>query len=125
MSLSPLHDTLHPSYSQELPKRFQKDVVKAATDKSPMLNAPTVSAEGIEHVLQNIGMGDRMSRSEIEVIVSEVGMLNTCPIDGSGERHYVISTDQMVDLISKPNSIVFGLRGPSTNFGNSITGGAS
>ena len=77
--------------------------MKAATDNSiSELNhvpATTVSAEGIEHVLQNIGMGNRMSRSEIEGIISEVGN----PVDDdSGERsHCVISANQMVDLISK------------------------
>lgn len=91
------------NYSQEYPKRFQKEVVKAATDNSisELNDVPptTVSAEGIEHVLQNIGMGNRMSRSEIEGIISEVG---TPVDDDSGERsHCVISANQMVDLISK------------------------
>mmetsp|Transcript_12282 Transcript_12282/g.22778 ORF Transcript_12282/g.22778 Transcript_12282/m.22778 type:complete len:153 (+) Transcript_12282:271-729(+) len=86
------------NYSQEFPKRFQKDVVKAATVNSRQLNVPAVSAEGIEHVLQNIGMGHRMSKSEIEGIISEVG---TCPIDDSGESQCVISSNQMLDLISK------------------------
>ena len=67
-----------------------------------------MSAEAIEHVLRNIGMGHRMSRSEIEGIVSEVG---TCgPVAGGGGRdgdgggatsRCVISADQMLDLISK------------------------
>mmetsp|Transcript_12281 Transcript_12281/g.22777 ORF Transcript_12281/g.22777 Transcript_12281/m.22777 type:complete len:157 (+) Transcript_12281:271-741(+) len=87
------------NYSQEYPKRFQKEVVKAATDNSSENVPPTtVSAEGIEHVLQNIGMGHRMSKSEIEGIISEVG---TCPIDDSGESQCVISSNQMLDLISK------------------------
>ena len=78
--------------------------MKAATDNSiSELNhvpATTVSAEGIEHVLQNIGMGNRMSRSKIDGIISKVG---TCCIDGdSGERSScVISANQMVDLTSK------------------------
>merc|ERR1712194_889573 len=88
------------NYSQSFPKRFQKDIVKAATVNSRQLNVPSpaVSAEGIDNVLQNIGMGHRMSRAEIEDIVSEVG---TCPVDSSGERHCVISANQMLDLISK------------------------
>ena len=86
------------SYSQEFPKRFQKDVVKAATVNSRQLNVQAVSADGIEHFLQNIGMGHRMSKSEIEGIISEVG---TCPIDDSGETQCVISSNQMLDLISK------------------------
>ncbi len=89
------------SYSQEFPRRFQKDIVHAATVDCGGTKGPGVSAEAIEHVLRNIGMGHRMSRSEIEEIVSEVG---TCrPVTG---RHgttsqCVISADQMLDLISK------------------------
>ncbi len=86
------------SYSQEFPKRFQKDVVKAATINSRQLNVQAVSAEGISHVLQNIGMAHRMSRSEIEGIVSEVG---SCPLDEQGQPQCVISANQMLDLISK------------------------
>jgi hypothetical protein len=58
-----------------------------------------VSAEGIEYVLQNIGMGHRISRAEIEEIVSEVGGDITIPCDG--ERLCVMSANQMFDLISK------------------------
>lgn len=86
------------SYSQEFPKRFRKDVVKAATVNSRQLNIEAVSAEGIEHVLNNIGMGGRMERSELEDIVREVG---TCPIGSDGESHCIIYADQMLDLISK------------------------
>eukprot|EP00571_Detonula_confervacea_P015699 CAMPEP_0172297324 /NCGR_PEP_ID=MMETSP1058-20130122/394_1 /TAXON_ID=83371 /ORGANISM="Detonula confervacea, Strain CCMP 353" /LENGTH=147 /DNA_ID=CAMNT_0013006465 /DNA_START=145 /DNA_END=588 /DNA_ORIENTATION=+ len=85
------------NYSQEFPKRFQKDIVKAATANSHQINAQAVSAEGIEHVLQNIGMGHRMSSSEIEVIINEVG---TCPLGDDGESQYVINANQMLDLIS-------------------------
>mmetsp|Transcript_3647 Transcript_3647/g.9268 ORF Transcript_3647/g.9268 Transcript_3647/m.9268 type:complete len:149 (-) Transcript_3647:148-594(-) len=86
------------NYAQEFPKRFQKDVVKAASVNSRQLNVSAVSAEGIENVLHNIGMGHRMSRSEIEGIVSEVG---ACPIGDDGGDLCVISSDQMLDLISK------------------------
>ncbi|KAL7545926.1 hypothetical protein ACHAWF_009276, partial [Thalassiosira exigua] len=51
------------NYSREIPRRFRKDFVTAATEKS---SPPAVTAEGIELVLQNIGMGDRISKSEIE-----------------------------------------------------------
>jgi hypothetical protein len=103
------------SYSQEFPKRFQKDVVKAActvssTTAPPLLllntSTPAVSAEGIEHVLRNIGMGNRMSRSEIEAILSEVG---ACPVGSSSRRSSssssscVISADQMLSLLSTTN----------------------
>jgi len=88
------------NYSQEFPRRFQKDIVKAAStvnNSSRQLNVTAnISAEGIEHVLHNIGMGHRMSRSEIEEIISEVGE----HADG-GESGCVISENQMLDLISR------------------------
>ncbi|KAL3769869.1 hypothetical protein ACHAWU_007075 [Discostella pseudostelligera] len=103
------------NYSQEFPKRFQKDVVKAActvsssrsiggaSTPSTLLNTPAVSAEGIEHVLRNIGMGNRMTRSEIESILSEVG---ACPVGNEFDRRSlscVISADQMLSLLSTTN----------------------
>ena len=99
------------SFSEEYPKRFRKDIVKAATVNNrqnkivlvkplpPSQPFLAVSAEGIEHVLRNIGMGHRMSRAEIDVIVSEVGGNVTIPCDG--DRHCVMSANQMFDLISK------------------------
>ena len=82
-----------------MPKRFQKDIVKAATNGSSrqLYSAPgnTVSAEGIEIVLRNIGAGHRMSRSEIEFIIREVGGSQSNDKEGC-----VISADQMLDLIS-------------------------
>ena len=86
------------SYSQEFPRRFQKDIVKAAQSSSRRLNSPAVSAEGIEHVLQNIGMDHRISRSEIDEIVSEMG---TCPNGFDEKSTCVISSDQMLHLMSK------------------------
>lgn len=87
------------SYSQEFPKRFRKDIVKVASSMtSRQLNsspANAVSASGIESVLQNIGAGHKMSRSEIQGIVSEVG---SCPI--GREDDCTITADQMLDLIS-------------------------
>ncbi|KAL3792314.1 hypothetical protein HJC23_006226 [Cyclotella cryptica] len=87
------------NYSQEYPKRFQKDIVKVASNiTSRQLNSSpvnAVSAHGIEHVLHNIGAGHKMSRSEIQSIVSEVG---ACPI--GKEDDCVITADQMLDLLS-------------------------
>ena len=62
-----------------------------------------MSAEAIEHVLRNIGMGHRMSRSEIEGIVSEVGACRPAAGRDGATSHCVISADQMLDLISKKN----------------------
>jgi len=79
-----------------------KDIVKAAStannsSSKRQLNVPAnVSAEGIKNVLQNIGMGDRMSRSEIEGIISEVGDSD----GGESNGCVVISENQMLDLIS-------------------------
>lgn len=97
------------NFSEEYPKRFRKDIVKIAVIhkkvvlvvKPPPPSPPfvAVSAEGIEHVLINIGMGHRMSWSEIDRIVGEVGGNVTIPCDG--ERHCVMSATQMFDLISK------------------------
>eukprot|EP00581_Thalassiosira_minuscula_P007789 CAMPEP_0183703838 /NCGR_PEP_ID=MMETSP0737-20130205/1420_1 /TAXON_ID=385413 /ORGANISM="Thalassiosira miniscula, Strain CCMP1093" /LENGTH=84 /DNA_ID=CAMNT_0025930635 /DNA_START=455 /DNA_END=709 /DNA_ORIENTATION=- len=80
-----------------MPRRFRKDIVNAASKKSsPLLSSQgIVSAEGIEYVLNNIGAGDEMSRDEIERILREVGD----PSTDEGEQ-YVISSDQMLDLIS-------------------------
>mmetsp|Transcript_7396 Transcript_7396/g.13027 ORF Transcript_7396/g.13027 Transcript_7396/m.13027 type:complete len:131 (+) Transcript_7396:217-609(+) len=100
-SLGRLHEILESyrasHYSQEMPRRFRKDIVNAASKKSsPLLSSQgIVSAEGIEYVLNNIGAGDEMSRDEIERILREVGD----PSTDEGEQ-YVISSDQMLDLIS-------------------------
>jgi hypothetical protein len=96
------------NYAQEIPTRFSKDIVKAATSTSSRqlsisatsskkaLVLPVVSAEGIESVLKNIGQGHRMSRTEIEFILREVGGASR-----SGEpESCVISADQMMELIS-------------------------
>ena len=55
----------------------------------------SISASGIESVLHNIGAGHRMSRDELQDIVSEVG---ACPI--GVEEDCTITADQMLDLIS-------------------------
>ena len=107
-----LYTTPNHSYSQEFPRRFQKDIVKAATEMSrhqpwsssiSWLHVPAVSVEGLEHVLENIGASHLMSRSELDGIFREIG---TCPIsdktDGDvQEGQCVISENQMLDLISK------------------------
>ena len=65
---------------------------------SCQLDIQTVSAEGIEHLLRNIGMGHRISRSEIEGIMIEFG---TGYIGDDGQsNYYLISANQMMDLIS-------------------------
>jgi hypothetical protein len=81
------------SYSQEFPKRFRKDVVKAACSKSSCPGL--ISAEGIESILHNIGASNQMPRSEIESMLKEI-----CDGNGSAEDYCTISVDQMFNLLS-------------------------
>jgi hypothetical protein len=101
------------SYSQEFPGRFQKDIVHAATTidycggGARGGSGGRVSADAIEHVLRNIGMGHRMSWSEIEGIVSEVGTCKPGGVAGGRDGDGGASAsraDQMLDLISKKPS---------------------
>jgi KaiC/GvpD/RAD55 family RecA-like ATPase len=85
------------SYSQELPRRFRKDIVKAATKRSATTGF--VSAEGIESVLSNIGAEDQMSRSEIELMLREVS--------GDQDR-CAISVEEMLNLLS-PRSVAWAI----------------
>jgi len=85
------------SYSYEVPRRFKLDIVKAASSSSSANAA--VSADGLECVLNNIGACGKMTRSELDGIVSECG---TCPIDDAADSSQcVISENQMLNLISK------------------------
>mmetsp|Transcript_31255 Transcript_31255/g.66076 ORF Transcript_31255/g.66076 Transcript_31255/m.66076 type:complete len:141 (-) Transcript_31255:359-781(-) len=95
-----LEDYRATNYSREMPRRFCSDIAKVAcTKSSPFLSASVpsrmVSADGIEGMLKNIGAGNSMPRSEIELILRELG--NVDP--NQGEK-YVISVEQMLDLIS-------------------------
>lgn len=56
----------------------------------------SVSAAGIQSVLNNIGAGHKMSRSEIQGIVREIGV---CPNGREGDC--TITADQMLDLIGR------------------------
>jgi hypothetical protein len=82
------------SYSQEFPKRFRKDVVKAACSKSSCPGL--ISAECIESILHNIGASDQMPRSEIESMLKEI----CADGNGSSQDLCTISVDQMFDLLS-------------------------
>jgi hypothetical protein len=106
-SVDKLHSILEEyrstNYSQELPTRFRKDIVKAASSTSRQLSISAtttkkalISAEGIESVLKNIGQDHRMSRTEIEFILREVGGAAR-----SGEPEaFMISPEQMMELLS-------------------------
>eukprot|EP00568_Trieres_chinensis_P008481 CAMPEP_0183296442 /NCGR_PEP_ID=MMETSP0160_2-20130417/3990_1 /TAXON_ID=2839 ORGANISM="Odontella Sinensis, Strain Grunow 1884" /NCGR_SAMPLE_ID=MMETSP0160_2 /ASSEMBLY_ACC=CAM_ASM_000250 /LENGTH=127 /DNA_ID=CAMNT_0025458055 /DNA_START=247 /DNA_END=630 /DNA_ORIENTATION=+ len=73
------------NYTQEVPSRFKKELVKAA-DKNKNGQIPV---DGIECLLRNIGASDRITRKEIEILLSEAGDL---------ERK-TIPVDQMIKLI--------------------------
>jgi hypothetical protein len=101
------------NFPEELPQRVWKDITKAATKNNrqqqrvvlvkplpPSLPFVAVSAEGIENVLHNIGFGHRMSREEIDELVSEVGGDMTIP-STNGERQSIMSATQLFDLISR------------------------
>ncbi|KAL7448246.1 hypothetical protein ACHAWC_002325 [Mediolabrus comicus] len=83
------------NYTQELPRRFRQDIIKAATSSRQYNAHATISADGIENVLQNIGAGNKMSRSEIDEILGEIGK---CPLHS---KTTVISANQLLQLISR------------------------
>ena len=59
--------SLH-SYTQEIPTRFKKDIVQAASQ-----NAPQVNATGLQHVLHNIGAPNVLSATELQAMFREMG----------------------------------------------------
>ena len=56
------------SYSREIPSRFKKDIVKAA-----MQQDSGIAMEGLQRVLANINMQDRVSPRHMQVIFRELG----------------------------------------------------
>merc|ERR1711956_48888 len=60
----------HKSYKQELPSRCKKEVLKAATRGR---NDSVITIDAIEKLLINIGAEDKVSRKDVEIILSEVG----------------------------------------------------
>ena len=84
-------------YSQEFPKRFRKDVVKAACSKSSCPGF--VSAEGIECILKNIGASQQMPLSEIQSMLKEI-----CANTNGGSQD-AISADQMLGLLSNRSDV--------------------
>jgi hypothetical protein len=66
------------SYTQEIPSRFKKDLVKAATKGT---NTPDIVAmDGLHRLLFNIGATQRVSTTDVEAIFNELG-------DGNGNLH--------------------------------------
>jgi hypothetical protein len=97
------------NYSQELPTRFRKDIIRAASTSTSSrqlsISATSskkalISVEGIESVLKNIGQDHRISRTELEGVLREVG---GAAQSGEPERFF-ISPEQMIELISVRNA---------------------
>lgn len=53
------------SYTQDLPSRFIKEVVKAADENKDGM----IDVEELQHLLTNIGSQDQLSRQEIESMI--------------------------------------------------------
>lgn len=66
---------LNCSYTQELPTRFKKEVMSAASFANPN-HGDCIVVAGIQQVLANIGAQGRVSNSEIETIFHELGNAN-------------------------------------------------
>jgi cell division GTPase FtsZ len=66
------HNAFAPSisYTQTVPSRFRKEILRAATDPE---HADAIAMEGMQRVLINIGAENRLSPEEIKSIFSEVG----------------------------------------------------
>jgi hypothetical protein len=63
----------HYSYTQELPTRFKKELLQAASRTSSNTNNDRIVQEGMQRVLANIGASDRVSAAEIKSIFDELG----------------------------------------------------
>ena len=74
-----LHDLLEEyrlvHYTQEIPRRFKKDIVTAACTSTSNKTAPedAVCMEGLQQVLRNIGLNDRLSHRDLQIIFEEEG----------------------------------------------------
>ncbi|KAL7574050.1 hypothetical protein ACA910_015628 [Epithemia clementina (nom. ined.)] len=72
---SRLHDVLEEyrqvHYTQELPNRFKKDIVTAACIAKKSDGG--VCLEGLQTVLRNIGLQDRLSPQELQILFEEEG----------------------------------------------------
>jgi hypothetical protein len=57
------------SYTREIPSRFKKDIVKAATPA----NSDYIVPGSLSRVLMNIGAENRLTSRELKVIFEELG----------------------------------------------------
>lgn len=67
------------NYTQELPGRFKKEVIKAATQSQECPDR--VALDSFSRVLMNIGAENRLTRHEIKAIFEELGDGKEIPAD--------------------------------------------
>ena len=68
LSLHPI-ESIYDSYQQELPSRCKKDVLKAAAKG----REDYITIDGLEKLLINIDAKEKVTRRDVEIILSEVG----------------------------------------------------
>ena len=61
------------SYSQEMRSRFKKDILSAAKKAAKKDETDRVALEGMQRVLANINMQDKISPEEMDMIFHEMG----------------------------------------------------
>lgn len=59
------------SFSEELPSRCKKEIIRAADATSH--SGGRITMTGLEKILQNIGASQAVSKEEIEFIIDELG----------------------------------------------------
>jgi hypothetical protein len=61
------------SYTQEMPSRFKKDILSAAKKAAKKDETDRVALEGMQRVLANINIQDKISAQEMDMIFHEMG----------------------------------------------------
>jgi len=64
------------SYTQEIPSRFKKDIVRAAADESN----DRIALDGMQRVLTNIGAENCLTSSEMKILFEELGNGTHMPV---------------------------------------------
>ena len=77
--------TLFCSYTQEIPTRFKKDIVRAAQ----RVDNKDIVLEGMQRVIANINMEHRVSPTDMEIIFQEMG----------GGEAKAISPDRLMTIL--------------------------
>jgi len=77
------------NYSRELPSRFKKDIVIAAqTFSAGTVASSVVVTHGLNQVLENINLQDKVSAQDVDVLFAELG-------EGTG----AIPVDVMMEIL--------------------------